>query len=223
MKTIFFTIITWIWVLASCSSKTEVSSPNGHINWAFQLDEKGEMTYHVTVKGQPFILSSSLGFEEKSGLNLKNGFQLINTKFDSEDETWTQPWGENKTIRSHYNEMAVNLRNGDGAKLTIRVRVFDDGLGFRYEYDTSADSLLLMDEYTSFNIAEDGTSWSIPAEFNTYELLYRTLPLSLFIHPKQWKRKRLLHGLNWAKSCFLICQPQALWVEKVIKISLLNS
>jgi len=56
--------------------------------------------------------------------------------------------------------------------------VFDDGLGFRYEYDTPADSLLLMDEYTSFNIAEDGTSWSIPAEFNTYELLYRTLPLS---------------------------------------------
>ena len=117
MKTIFFTTITWIWVLASCSSKTEVSSPDGHIKWAFQLDEKGEMTYHVTVKGQPFILSSSLGFEEKSGLNLKSGFQLINTKFDSEDEIWTQPWGENKTIRSHYNEMAVNLRNGDGAKL----------------------------------------------------------------------------------------------------------
>ena len=74
--------------------------------------------------------------------------------------------------------MAVNLKNGAGVNLVVRVRVFDDGLGFRYEYDTPADSLLLMDEYTSFNIAEDGTSWSIPAEFNTYELLYRTMPLS---------------------------------------------
>ena len=74
--------------------------------------------------------------------------------------------------------MAVNLKNEEDVKLTIRVRVFNDGLGFRYEYDTPADSLLLMDEYTSFNLAENGTSWSIPAEFNTYELLYRTLPLS---------------------------------------------
>ena len=74
--------------------------------------------------------------------------------------------------------MAVNLKNEADVKLTVRVRVFDDGLGFRYEYDTPADSLLLMDEYTSFNLAENGISWSIPAEFNTYELLYRTLPLS---------------------------------------------
>ena len=136
------------------------------------------MTYQVTVNNRPFILPSALGFEEKSGLNLKDGFQVVNTTFDSQDETWTQPWGENKSIRSHYNEMAVNLKNGEGVKLTVRVRVFDDGLGFRYEYDTPADSLLLMDEYTFFNIAEDGTSWSIPAEFNTYELLYRTMPLS---------------------------------------------
>ena len=136
------------------------------------------MTYQVSVKNAPFINASALGFEEKSGLNLKDGFQVVNTTFDTQDETWTQPWGENKSIRNHYNEMVVNLQNEAGVKLTVRVRVFDDGLGFRYEYDTPADSLLLMDEYTSFNIAEDGTSWSIPAEFNTYELLYRTLPLS---------------------------------------------
>ena len=178
MKKILYAVTMLVWVLCSCTSKTEVSSPDGRIKWSFQLNERGEMTYQVSVNGQSFILPSALGFEEKSGLNLKDGFQVLNTKFESLDETWTQPWGENKVIRSHYNEMAVNLKNEADVKLTVRVRVFDDGLGFRYEYDTPADSLLLMDEYTSFNLAEDGTSWSIPAEFNTYELLYRTLPLS---------------------------------------------
>ena len=178
MKSIFYSVAMLLFVLCSCTPKTEVTSPDGNIKWSFNLDEKGAMTYQVSVKDAPFINASALGFQEKSGLNLADGFQLEGTSFDSQDETWTQPWGENKSIRSHYNEMAVNLKNEAGVKLTVRVRVFDDGLGFRYEYDTPADSLLLMDEYTSFNIAEDGTSWSIPAEFNTYELLYRTLPLS---------------------------------------------
>ena len=178
MKKILYAVAILVCVLCSCTSKTEVLSPDGRIKWSFQLEEKGKMVYQVSVNGQPFILPSELGFEEKSGLNLKDGFQVINATFESLDETWSQPWGENKVIRSHYNEMAVNLKNEEDVKLTIRVRVFNDGLGFRYEYETSADSLLLMDEYTSFNLAENGTSWSIPAEFNTYELLYRTLPLS---------------------------------------------
>ena len=178
MKNILYSIGMLLLVLCSCTPRTEVFSPNGNIKWAFSLDEKGGMSYQVSVNGKPFIGTSALGFAEKSGLNLSDGFQLVGTSFDSQDETWTQPWGENKSIRSHYNEMAVNLKNGADVKLTLRVRVFDDGLGFRYEYDSSADSLLLMDEYTSFNIVEDGTSWSIPAEFNTYELLYRTMPLS---------------------------------------------
>ena len=178
MKNIFYSAVMLLLVLCGCAPKTEVASPDGSIKWSFNLDEKGGMTYQVSVNDTPFINASPLGFEEKSGLNLVDGFQIVGTSFDSQDETWTQPWGENKSIRSHYNEMAVNLKNEAGVKLIVRVRVFDDGLGFRYEYDTPADSLLLMDEYTSFNIAEDGTSWSIPAEFNTYEMLYRTMPLS---------------------------------------------
>lgn len=178
MKNIFYSVVLLLVLLCGCTSKTEVSSPSGNIKWSLNLDEKGAMSYQVAVHGRPFILPSDMGFEEKSGLNLKDGFQVVGTVFDSRDEIWTQPWGENKSIRSHYNEMAVNLKNEAGVKLTIRVRAFDDGLGFRYEYDTPADSLLLMDEYTSFHVAEDATSWSIPAEFNTYELLYRTMPLS---------------------------------------------
>lgn len=102
-----------------------------------------------------------------------------NVSRTSVDETWTQPWGENKENRSRYNEMAVRLRNGGGVRLTLRFRVFDDGLGFRYEYEAcGADSLRVTDELTEFRFAADGDSWTIPASFDTYELLYRKLPLS---------------------------------------------
>lgn len=75
--------------------------------------------------------------------------------FTTQDETWTQPWGENKTIRNHYNEMAVHLSDAAATKLILRFRVFDDGVGFRYEYEVSgADSLLITDELTAFNIAQ---------------------------------------------------------------------
>ena len=114
MKSIFYSVVMLLFVLCSCTPKTEVTSPDGNIRWSFNLDEKGAMTYQVSVKDAPFINVSALGFEEKSGLNLKDGFQLEGTSFDSQDETWTQPWGENKSIRSHYNEMAVNLKNGAG-------------------------------------------------------------------------------------------------------------
>ena len=75
--------------------------------------------------------------------------------------------------------MAVHLTDTKETLLTLRFRVFNDGIGFRYEYQVpDADSLFITDELTSFNIAQDGTSWSIPASFDTYELLYRTQPIS---------------------------------------------
>jgi len=103
--------------------------------------------YNILVDDSLLIENSTLGFTEKNGINLGGGFQIKNTTFDSKDETWTQPWGENKTNRNHYNEMAVNLVNKDQVELTLRFRVFDDGVGFRYEYNVpAADSLLITDE-----------------------------------------------------------------------------
>ena len=169
-------------LIFSCSSpqiKTEVASPDGKIKVALNVNDDGEMSYNVKVNDNIFIDDSQLGFEAKDGLNLKNSFEIIDVNFSSKDETWTQVWGENKTIRNHYNEMAVDLLNEDSIFLTMTFRVFDDGLGFRYEYKvTDADRIYLTDELTSFNIKGNGTSWSIPANFETYELLYRTLPLN---------------------------------------------
>ena len=169
-------------LIFSCSSpqiETEITSPDERIKVAFNIDNDGAMYYNVEVDDNVFIDDSQLGFEAKDGLNLKDAFEIVDVRFSSEDETWEQPWGENKIIRNHYNDMAVDLINEDSIFLTMRFRVFNDGLGFRYEYKvTDIDSVIITDELTSFNIKENGTSWSIPADFDSYEHLYITLPIN---------------------------------------------
>lgn len=158
---------------------TEVSSPDGHIRLTFDVDDHNRMNYQISVNDTFLVAPSQLGFIAQDGVNLFEGFRVVGTDFSAADETWTQPWGENKTLRNHYNEMAVHLSDAASTKLTLRFRVFNDGVGFRYEYDVAdADSILITDDLTAFNIAQDGISWSIPANYETYELLYRTLPIS---------------------------------------------
>ncbi|MEG1005129.1 MAG: glycoside hydrolase family 97 protein [Bacteroides sp.] len=181
MKTSLAFVAALLLFFSACTADrpTEVSSPNGAIRLSFCLADSGRMTYQVAVNDSAFILPSALGFEARNGVNLSDGFKVTATDFSSKDTTWTQPWGENKSIREHYNEMTVHLKNAAQTHLTMRFRLFDDGLGFRYEYRVpGVDSLFVMNELTSFNLANDGTSWSIPANFDTYELLYRTLPIS---------------------------------------------
>ncbi|KAA5436450.1 glycoside hydrolase family 97 protein, partial [Bacteroides cellulosilyticus] len=133
----FLGVLAVIYILVSgCTVRSsEVTSPNGHIRLAFALDGNNRMTYQVSVGDTVFIAPSLLGFTAKDGVNLAEGFKVINTDFTTHDETWTQPWGENKTIRNHYNEMAVHLSDTTNAKLTLRFRIFEDGLGFLYEYE----------------------------------------------------------------------------------------
>lgn len=177
MKSFLFSLAA-LALCGACSQNTGVTSPDGTIRLAFAVDSAGRMTYSVTDGGVRLFEPSRLGFEAAEA-DLGDGFAVENVSRTSVDETWTQPWGENKENRSRYNEMAVRLRNGGGVRLTLRFRVFDDGLGFRYEYEASgADSLRVTDELTEFRFAADGDSWTIPASFDTYELLYRKLPLS---------------------------------------------
>ena len=178
---IIFSFLATIALLTACTAgnDTVVTSPGGNVKLTLLTDDSLQLRYTVEVDGKPFILPSRLGFEERQGFNLSQSFKINKVERTQCDETWTQPWGENKTLRNHYNEMAVTLSNAHDVALTLRFRLFDDGLGFRYEYNVAgADSLLVSDELTQFNFAHDATSWSIPASFETYELLYRRLPLS---------------------------------------------
>lgn len=172
-----FAALAAAFTLAGCGQDTSVTSPDGTIRTRITLDEAGIPYLEVAADGEPLLTPSRLGLEA-DGVNLSEGFTLERVTRDSRDETWTQPWGENKSLRDHHNEMAVELRNADGVALVLRVRLFDDGLGLRYEYRTPADSLRLTDELTRFRFAQDGPSWSIDGNYDTYELPYRELPVS---------------------------------------------
>ncbi len=166
-------------LLTGCKNRsTELSSPDGRTHLVFAVDDRGRMTYAVDRDGKALILPSTLGLMAQD-VDMADGFALQGAETSSVDDTWIQPWGENKTIRDRHHELAVALKNEAGVALTVRFRLFDDGLGFRYEWAVpDRDSLVVTDELTEFRFAADGDSWSIPSNFDTYELLYRELPIS---------------------------------------------
>ena len=153
-----------------------VTSPDGRTCVRFSLTGEGVPVYAVEVDGAPFIEESALGLDGR-GVNLSDGFSVRRIRRSSADEVWTQPWGENKTMRDRHNGMAVSLRGRGGVRMTVEFRVFDDGLGFRYDVSVPEDTLVLCGERTQFRFASDGMSWSIPGDFNSYEHLYRKMPL----------------------------------------------
>lgn len=170
-------LLATVMALASCAHDTSVSSPDEQIRARLSLDGAGRPSLRIEVGGQPFLSADSLGLTA-DGMNLGSGFAVERVERRSHDETWSQPWGENRRIRDLHNEMAVTMRNPEGVELLLRLRLFDDGLGFRYEYRTPADSLCITDEHTVLRFAQDGPSWSIDGSYETYELPYRELSLS---------------------------------------------
>lgn len=175
----FFLLVCTVAVCCSVKAQVRLTSPDRKITVQFDVDKAGRMTYQVGMEHKKILLPSAMGLESRNGVNLSDGFRIVKKRIRTVNTTWTQPWGENKHIREHYNEVAVLLKNGQGVELTARFRAFDDGIGYRYEYNIpGADSTFVMKENTEFRFAEDARSWSIAANFDTYELPYRDLRLS---------------------------------------------
>ncbi len=159
-------------LLSACAGAPSVSSPDGSIKVDVNRDGSS-LSYAVTVDGDTMIAPSMLGFEAE-GLTPAADAKMT-VKHSSFDQTWTQPWGENKEIRNHYNEVAVTLTD-EALEYTVRVRAFDDGVAFRYEWNlASGDSVIVRDELTEFAFDRPAMSWAIPANFDTYELEYRNV------------------------------------------------
>ena len=161
---------------------SRVSSPDGRIQVTFTLED-GVPYYAVSRSGQDVIKPSKLGFVFKDAEPLNQNLTVAESKLDSLDETWTQPWGEVEEIRNHYNELRVDLEETTGAhrKMTVVFRVYDDGLGFRYEVpkQDNLSDFQIMDEETEFVLAGDHQAWWIPAyRDNRYEYLYTQSPIS---------------------------------------------
>ena len=168
--------LLFAWLYYSGGKPTGCTSPDGRNSIKLQLSDNGLLSYTIERDGKTIIADSRLGLEVKE-LDLGSGLEIVDVEAAQKNEDWTQPWGENKQMNDHHNECLVTLQNEAGAELAVRMRAFDDGVGFRYEVKTKAEKLTLMGEKTEFRFAEDGTSWTIPANFETYELNYRELPL----------------------------------------------
>lgn len=155
----------------------ELTSPNGRLKSHFALTAQGEPTYTLTYDGKEVIKQSKLGFyllNNELG-DLVNGFEVVGTTTDTLDETWTPVWGEADSYRNHYNELRVDLHQpSTDRRMSIRFRLFDDGLGFRYEFPSQKNLIYftVKEEATEFAMAGDHTAWWIAGDYDTQEFNY---------------------------------------------------
>lgn len=157
-----------------------VTSPNGIVSIDFQL-KNGMPTYKVDYKGKPVIKESRLGLELRDGKNLMDGFEQLNATTSTFDETWQPVWGEVKEIRNHYNEFLAELKQPSTDRyMNIRFRVYDDGVGFRYEFPQQKNLVyfVIKEEHSQFAMTGDHTAWWIPGDYDTQEYDYTESKLS---------------------------------------------
>ena len=219
-----------------------LSSPDGMLFANVYLDRNGTPVYELNYKDTPVMLPSALGFELRGtvkyqGLEYKgseilkpdelppymfnSGFEIVDHSFDTFDETWEPVWGEEKSIRNHYNEMLLELRHKDDGKLmNIRFRVFDDGLGFRYEFPSGQPLVhfVIKEELTEFNCAQDNTAWWIPGDFDSQEYEYATSKLSEIpsVFPSrtnQYNSSTTLYSTGGVQTSLQMKTPEGLYVN----------
>ncbi len=152
----------------------QVTSPDGRLVVDFDLGRGGIPTYSATFAGEQIIKPSHMGFVLADSTKLDRNFSIVNIARGSEDETWTPVWGENATIRNHYNSLTVDLAQPrHGIKMNIEFRVFDDGMAFRYVFPKQTREYLVIDaEKSQFAMGSDDTAWWQPGDYDTQEREY---------------------------------------------------
>lgn len=139
-----------------------ITSPNGLFKLNFSVNAKGEPVYELSYKNKEVVKPSKLGLELKDDPGLMNGFTLAGAKTTTFDETWEPVWGEVKSIRNHYNELAVTLdQKAQDRSIVIRFRLYDDGLGFRYEFplQKNLNYFVIKEEHSQFAMTGDHTAF----------------------------------------------------------------
>lgn len=191
---LFYALLT-----GSVAAAQTLTSPDGNLTMTFGLSDGGVPQYVLTCKGHEVIRPSRLGFELKGGgtkadfsmdvtqvpanpgTSLYNGFEVADTERSSFDETWRPVWGEESEIRNRYNELAVTLRQPSTDRaMIVRFRLYDDGLGFRYEFPRQRNLIyfVIREERTQFAMPGDMTAWWIPGDYDTQEYDYTRSRLS---------------------------------------------
>lgn len=180
MKKFFLLIL--LSVAFNTTVAQQLKSPNQKLQMEFSLLKDGTPSYSLNYKGKPVIKSSKLGLELKDdSKSLLNDFTIVDSKATTFDETWKPVWGEVASIRNHYNELAVTLnQKGTDRQIVIRFRLFDEGLGFRYEFPSQKNLtyFVIKEEKSQFAMNGDHTAFWIPGDYDTQEYDYTTSKLS---------------------------------------------
>lgn len=207
-RTLFLLLCGMLSMLAVAQ---EVASPDGNVRLKFYLDGT-RPTYELAYKGREVIRPSHLGLElakdkhASKGIqetDLMDGFSISDTKTSAFDETWKPVWGETAKIRNRYNELAVTLgQQSTGRSIIIRFRVYDDGMGFRYEFPQQSDLnyFLIKEERSEFAMAGDHTAWWLPGDYDTQEQETQQSRLSEI-------RGRFEKAVNWGNSSVAVFSP----------------
>jgi hypothetical protein len=181
MKRIGLLVCT-LWLFMHDVNAQQLVSPDGKLTMKFSLSGNGVPSYTLSYKSKVVIKPSRLGLElKKDKQSLQNNFTVSDTKTLSVDENWNPVWGEVETIRNHYNELAVTLdQQQSNRRMIIRFRLFDDGLGLRYEFPSQKNLsyFILQQEHTQFAMAGDHTAFWLPGDYDTQEYDYTTSKLS---------------------------------------------
>lgn len=184
MKHFILTAAALLSASASLGATEVLTSPDGRLQLSFDLTTDGTPTYKMDYNNKPVIATSRLGLELKNQKSLLDGFKMERVSRSSFDETWQPVWGEQSSIRNHYNEMAVCLSqpddNGHLREMIVRFRLYDDGVGFRYEWPAQDNFtyFTIKEERTEFAMTGDHTAYWIPGDYDTQEYDYTISRLS---------------------------------------------
>lgn len=199
-------------LLPMLAAAQTVTSPNGKVKLTFSLTGNGVPTYELTFKDKSVIKPSRLGLElakdrhasrKMKETDLMDSFKIADTKTSTFDETWKPVWGETATIRNHYNELEVSLNQpATHRNVIIRFRVYDDGMGLRYEFpqQEALNYFLIKEEHTQFAMAGDHTAWWLPGDYDTQEQETQESKLSEI-------RGRFHDAVNWSNSSVAVFSP----------------
>ena len=199
-------------LLPMLAAAQTVTSPNGKVKLTFSLTDNGAPTYALTFKDKPVVKPSRLGLElakdkhasrKMKETDLMDGFKIADTRTSTFDETWKPVWGETATIRNHYNELEVSLNQpATHRNIIIRFRVYDDGMGLRYEFpqQEALNYFLIKEEHTQFAMAGDHTAWWLPGDYDTQEQETQESKLSEI-------RGRFHDAVNWSNSSVAVFSP----------------
>ena len=168
--------------LTLAAGGAQLVSPDGGLKLIIDVDEAGRPVYAVSLGDEVVILESRLGLRFARGSDFDGSMRMASVRHLSVDSTWEQPWGERREVRDRHNELLVEFHSTDDAKAVfqVRVRAFDDGMGFRYEVPMQDEGPVdVIDELTEFRVQPEATAWWQPGDDPfKYETLYRETPVA---------------------------------------------